>query len=313
MSHENLISLMRSHRGPRVDSLDAYFDEAGPEAWYRLIDVARMQPTLVDDQALDCARARVAQAPGCFFALLLTLAARDEPRKGMSLELFRRFLPEHPAEALQMAGIHLHEYCRLLDEEWLSTADRLFDRNPEGAWGIFESASMYRSNLVTDPQIESFEERRRERPRAYFVSLLSLAAQRPDRVAGLLERVLRAFPEHPAEAVEAASFSARSVAALLTPALVGAVVRHFEASPEKAWEFFDGAVRELPDLFDACLLDTLTARSSRGPGTLFSILRHLIGAQPDRGREIMDRYVALVRTHPEQGIQSARFGFQRED
>src|SRR5207237_922949 len=50
-----------------------------------------------------------------------------------------------------------------------------------------------------------------------------------------------------------------------------------------------------------------------GDGKVFSIVRHLMEAQPERLTSLMDRYVALVRRHPEKGIHSIRYSFQRED
>jgi hypothetical protein len=139
--------------------------------------------------------------------------------------------------------------------------------------------------------------------------MLSLVGQWPD----LMERVLRAFPEHPAAAVEAAAFIARSEAELQTPELVAALLRHFRENPDKAWEFFEGACRTRPEIFDAALLDALTAHTEQRPGTLPTILRHLIDVRKERIPELMDRFVAQVRRHPEEGIHRARYAFTRED
>jgi hypothetical protein len=309
MSHESLLARLRSHRGPEVSTLDEYFKTSGQEAWNRLNDVARGNPGAVDDEAVEWAAARIADAPGSLFHLLLTIAAKDEERRARMIARFRSLMPAHPGPALHCAGYNLHEYNFLLDDEWLAAADALFDHNPEGAWGIFESAAMYQKKYVSSALIDAFEARRAALPRDYFVSMLSLAGKRPE----LLARVLRAFPEHPAEAVDGTSFAARSEAPLLTPELVAAMLRHFDAAPEKAWEFFEGAVRARPEIFDSALLDALSARAIKEPGTIHSILRHLMDAQPDRTAPLMDRYVAMVRRHPEKGIHSVRYVFQRED
>src|SRR6185503_17468420 len=114
-------------------------------------------------------------------------------------------------------------------------------------------------------------------------SWLSLGHRFPE----LPSRVLRIFPDHPAAAVDGASFAARSEASLLTPELVAAVLRHFDAAPEKAWEFFDGAVRAKPSIFDDALVGALTGREDSGDGKIFSILRHLMEVQSDRLAPLM--------------------------
>jgi hypothetical protein len=309
MSHQALISLMRSRRGPEVGTLEEYFKEKGQEAWNRLNDVAHGNPSAVDDGVVEWAAARMAEAPGSFFYLLLNIAAKDENRREGMIARYRSLMPVHPGPALRCAGHNLHEYNFLLDDEWLAAADALFEHDPEGAWGIFEAAAMYRPKYVTPALVDAFEARRAAMPRDYFVSMLSLAGERPK----LLERVLRAFPQHPVEAVDGTSFAARSEAPLLRPELLAAVLRHFDAAPEKAWEFFEGAVRARPEIFDAALLDALTDRAAYGPGTIHSILRHLMDAQPDGAAALMDRYVAMVLRHPEKGIHSVRYAFQRED
>jgi hypothetical protein len=304
MDHKALISRMRSRHGPEVETLDEYLAEAGQEVFNRLNDVARSSPTSVDDAAVEWVVSRIAEAPGSVFYVLLNIAARDENRRERMIARYRSLMETHPAPALRCAGYNLHEYHRLLDAGWLAAADRLFDHDPEGAWGIFESAAMYEREFVTPELIEAFEKRRAAMPVDYFVSMLSLQ---------LLDRVLRAFPEHPAAAVEGTAQTARSEAALQTPEIVAAMLRHFDANAEKAWEFFDGAGRTRPELFDDTLLQALTAKTDKIPGTLFSILGHLIEVQRDRIPALLDRFVALVRRHPEEGIRVTRNQFARED
>ncbi len=287
-----LLSQIRDRRGPEAATLDEYLAKAGHEAWNRLRDVARRSPEAVTDEAVECAARRAAEAPGSFFALLLDLAARNPARRERLVLRFRELMPLHPGPALGAAGYNLHEYQAILDEGWITIARDFFDHNPEGAWGIVESAAMYQKHLVTDAIVDAFEPRRAAMPRDYFVTMFSLP--------GRLDRALLRFDEHPAEAVDAAAF-----AAIHTPELVAAVLRNFKAAPEKAWEFFEAAARTRPELFDAPLLDALTPH---GPGTLFSILRHLLP-----GPGILDRYVALLRCHPAKGIDSARYAFQGDD
>jgi hypothetical protein len=313
MAHESLLGLLRGGRGPEASSLEEHFGREGRGAWNRLCDIARQNPGAVPDEVVDWAAQRVAENPGSFFFLLLTLAGRDPERRGRLIALFRRLMPAHPGPALRVAGFNLHEYHHLLDPEWLDTASVLFDQDPEGAWGILESAAMYESHLVLPMHLEAFEPRRAAMPLDYFVTMFSLAAHRPAEAPGLLERTIRNFPEHPDWAVEGAAAAARGEAALLGPELVGAVLRHFEAKPVKAWEFFEGAVRARAEIFDEALLDRLTERTTEGPGTLFAILRHLVEVDPGRAGRLLDRFTELLRRHPERGIDSARYAFQGDD
>lgn len=306
MTHEQLISRMRSHRGPEAASLEEYFTNSGADVFHRMADVARSSPGLIDDVAVDWAMSRAAGSPGSVFAILVNLMAKAPERRAALLARCRSLLDAHPGPVLHSAGYWFHEFHPLLDEGWLAAADRLFDRDPEGAWGIFEAASMYESELITPALIESFEARRAAMPLDYFVSLVSLARQQPE----LLVRVLRAFPDHPAQAVEGTSFAARSEASLQTPEIMAAMLLHFAANPEKAWEFFDGAVRTRPEIFDDAMLDALTARTDIDPGRIFGILGHLLEKTPDRTTRLMDRYVELVRRHPEKGVHSVRYEFQ---
>jgi len=208
MSHELLISRMRLHRGPEVRSLDEFFAHSGEEVFNRMNDVARQSPQVVDDAAVEWAVGRIGDSPGSVFALLLNIAWKDEERRERMIARYRSLMEAHPKPALACAGYNLHEFHPLLDAQWLADADRLFDHDPDGAWGIFESAAMYEQEFITPALIEAFERRRAAMPRDYFVSLLSLAPRRPE----LLARVLKAFPDHPAEAVDGTSFAARSEA-----------------------------------------------------------------------------------------------------
>ncbi|RPH49021.1 MAG: hypothetical protein EHM91_03580 [Planctomycetota bacterium] len=106
---------------------------------------------------------------------------------------------------------------------------------------------------------------------------------------------------------------ARDQPELQTPEFVAAMLRHFDAAPEKAWEFFNGACWTRPEIFDDALLDALTVRTGPDAGAMFGILRHLIDVRKDGIPALMDRFVALVRHHPEKGIHDARYGFQRDD
>jgi len=309
MSHEHLLSRMRQHRGPEVRTLDEYFEKSGQEAFNRLNDVARQSPQLIDEDAVEWAVKRIADAPGSVFYLFLTVAFKDPARRPAMIDRCRSLLDTYPEKGIGCAGYNLHEYHPLLDAEWLAAAVRLFDHNPEGAWSIFKAASMYESHLITPELVEVFEARRGVRPFEYAVCMLSLGHRYPD----LPARILGMFSQHPAETVEAANFAARGEAALLTPELVAAVLRHFDANVEKAWEFFDGACRAKPSLFDDALLGALAARPESGDGKVFSILRHLMEQRPEQVPALMARYTALVRRHPDKGISSVRYAFQRDD
>jgi len=313
MDQKNLLSMLRTRRSPEVDTLDEYFAQAPDEAWERLFDVACSHTKALDDEALEWAIARMAASPGTVFAVLINLAAKEEDRRKPLLDRYLALLPFHPERGLGVAGYQMHQHNRLLEEPWLDAALAHYERNPEGAWGVFESAAMYRPRLIRPDHVEAFEARRAGMPVDYFTSMLSLAGHRPEQAAGLLERVLRAFPEHPAAAIEGACSAARSEEELLIPGLVEAMIRHFDAAPAKAWEFFEGACRVKFSIFDDALLTFLGGHAASGEGRVFSILELLIKAQPDRAPSLLDRYVGLVRLHPEHGIKAARNDFTRED
>ncbi|HEX7897543.1 MAG TPA: hypothetical protein VF950_07265 [Planctomycetota bacterium] len=299
-----LMDYLRRGRDVEAQTLEEYFEKGGFEPWNRLCDYARSNGARVDEETLKLAEREMARAPGSFFCLLLILAAKDPDRRGAAIAKIREHLHAHPKEALRTAGYNLHEFHSVLDRTWIEDAFRYHDHDPEGAWGILESAAMYESKLLRWKDVEFFDAHRDAWPRDYFVVLLSLAPKWADRAGDLLRRVVDAFDRHPAEAVEAAAFAASDVAASQTPELVAAVLRHFAANAEKAWEFFDGMSKSKPEAFDDALLDALTARTSDGPGKLFDILRKL-----DR----LERYTALARRHPKEGINHVRYAFQGED
>jgi hypothetical protein len=80
---------------------------------------------------------RIGDSPGSVFALLLNIAW-----KMRSAGEDDRAIPEPDGGSSEagagVAGYNLHEYHPLLDAQWLADADRLFDHDPDGAWGIFE-------------------------------------------------------------------------------------------------------------------------------------------------------------------------------
>ncbi len=304
---------MRQRHEASLRTLDDYYAVAPGEVLNRMCDVGRQSPSLVDEAAIDWASRHLDEHAGAFFALLIQIAARDEGRRAALLARYQALLRDHPSPALSAAGYHLHEHNALLDAGWIDLADRHFDANPDGAWGLFESAAMYRPAFITPDHVDRFEQRRATLPRDYFVSMLSLAGHWEDRTIEYLGRVLRAFPEHPAEAVDAAAFVAADSLALLSIEMVDAVLRHFEANAEKAWDFFQRAVKTRSALFDDALLDRLTEKTARDSGTLLFVLRRLMDSDPGRISGLMDRYVDLVRRHPEKGIQSTYYDFTRED
>jgi hypothetical protein len=308
MDQRSLISRMRSHRGPEFKTLDEYFAQAKLEVFNRMNDVARSSPADVNDEAVEWAVSRMDASPGSIFYLLLTLAAKDLGRRPAMIARYRTLMKVYPEPALKVAGHHLHEYHYLIDGEWLGAADKLFDQYPTGAWGIFEAAAMYEQVFMSPALVDAFEARRAAAPLSYFKSMLSLAPGRPE----VLRRVLRAIPDHPAAAVEGAAAVARDQAEIQTPEFMAAMLRHFEAAPEKAWEFFNGACSTQPEIFDDALLDALTARTETGPGAIFTIVLHLIDVRKDGIPALMDRFVALVRRHPETGIKDTRYGFLRD-
>ncbi|HVR82846.1 MAG TPA: hypothetical protein VMU54_00955, partial [Planctomycetota bacterium] len=313
MSHEQLISRMRQRQQAPFKSLDEYYAEAPGEVLNRMCDVGRQSPSLVDDAAIDWALRHLDEHAGSFFALLIQIAARDPNRRAALLSQYHSLLGQHPSPALSVAGYQLHEHNALLDSSWIELADRHFDANPDGAWGIFESAAMYRPEHLTPEDVTRFEKRRAAIPRDYFVSMLSLAGHWRVRTTEYLGRVLGAFPEHPAEAIDGAAFVAADSKALLTNELVESVLRYFEKNAEKAWEFFRRAVKTRPEFFDDAMLDRLTEKSAKEPGTLLFIIRSMIDATPDRSSDLMDRYVEFIRRHPEKGIHDACYDFTRED
>ena len=277
------------------------FEKANHEAWSSLRGQARKGA--VSEDALETASRERHRAPGAYFALLLDVAFKDRSRREAMVKRFREDWRSHPAEALGAAGYNLHEYHPLLDEGWMDFAREAYAHDPEGAWGILESAAMYETRLVTPELLAFFEARKADLPRDHFVVLLSLAEKREGERAERLERVLRDFDAYPAAAVEAASFIARDQKTLLIPPLVDAVLRNFGANAPKAWEFFDGLSRAHPEGIDDALLEALSGRPET-PGTLFSILSR---------QQAIGRYTALLRRHPKEGIEHARYAFSRED
>jgi hypothetical protein len=310
MKGHRLLHFVRTHHGDPLESLDAYFEQSKHEAWSLLRQHSRSDPGIIDEVALEVVVRRRAEMPGAFFALLLDVAAKDEERRAAMIALFRKHLPELPAGAMGAAGYNLHEFNFLLDTQWIADAKTHFDADPEGAWGIVESAAMYRPHVLTPSDVDWFETKRERLPRDYYVVLLSLASHWEDRRAEYLSRVLDRFDEAPSAAVEAAAFAACDDENLLTPGLVAAVVRHLEANAEKAWEFFDGASRSKPAIFDDVLLDVL---APRGPGSIFGILRHLMTVFPERQSVLLDRYAAAMRRYPKEGIERGRYAFERHD
>src|SRR5579859_1085466 len=303
---------MRQRHEAPFKNLDEYYAAAPGEVLNRMCDVGRQSPSLIDDAAIEWALGHLEQYPGSFFALLIQIAARDPDRRAALLSRYQSLLQEHPASALSVAGNYLHEYNALLDSGWIELADRHFDANPDGAWGIIESAAMYRPSTLTPDLVDRFEKRRAAIPRDYFVSMLSLAEHWSDRTSEYLGRVLRAFPEHPAEAIDGASSVAADSQTLLTAELAEVVLAHFEKNPEKAWEFFQRAVKTRSELFSDVLLDRLTEKTAKDLGTLLPIVRGLMDAFRDRTSDLMDRYVDLVRRHPEKGIHDTCYDFTRE-
>lgn len=243
------------------------------------------------------------------------LAARDQTRRERLAGDCLAFLAVHPGEALRAAGYQLHEYHRLIDARWITAAKKHYANDTEGAWGVLEAAAMYEPEFLTPEDIPWFDARRHDQPRDHVVVMLSLAKQWPNQRATLITLAVRAFDDHPAEALAGASHTARSEAELLTPELMAAVVRHLsptsdDAARKAAWELLDGASRTAAQHFTDALLDHLDAVAMKAPGTLFSILRHLMDLEPERLPALRRRFAALMRRHHQAGVEAAFYGFQ---
>ncbi|MEK7468027.1 MAG: hypothetical protein AAB074_11480 [Planctomycetota bacterium] len=313
MAPDRLLHYIRYWRGPEAASLDEYLEKAGQDAWNKLCDTARSQPAMIDDEVVAWLIANAHRAPGSVVASFLQVARQDHHRRAALSEAAREVIARNEGKGLGAAGYHLHECHYVLDNEWISVARAWFDADPEGAWGIVEAAAMYEPEFLLPVHVDWFEAKRAAMPADYFVTMLSLAGHRPAEAPGLVERALRHFDEHPVAAVEGACRAARDDAALLVPALIDAVLRNISGNTGKGWEFFDGAARAKPVAFDEALLDRLDAAASTDAGTLFSVLRSLMRADADRVPRLMDRYVALLRRHPEKGIDAVRYAFQQEE
>ena len=291
-------------------SLEEYLLQKQQAAWDRIRNLAPRYAHLLDDEMLDWLAGRIDQAPHSYCALLLDVAAADEHRQEQVVKRFRQLLPAHAEAALSAAGYNLHRYCRLLDGTWIDDALRYVDVVPEGAWGIFTAAAMYQPSAIAQAHLDGFTARRAAFPREYCTALLALAGHRPEQARELLAAVMPMFISAPLAAVTAAAAVASDQAALQTSELVSAVRRHADADPEQAWKFLAGVARMRPDICDDAWLDELNA--CPGPGTLFTIVRHLMDVHPLRLSGLMDRYVALVRRYPEAGINDAFYSFQHD-
>ncbi len=317
MADAFLLQILQSDRHGRrgdaaVSTLDEYLDRSGGEGWNRIRDNARVRPYLVDDDTLEALQRRMAEAPASFFALLLDVAAKDAERREALVGRYLALLPRFTAPALDTAGYNLHEYCALLDASWLAAVAEHGASSPEGAWGICESAAMYRPALILSEHLAWMERHRTAAPKSHGVALLSLAGHRPDEASVLIASVLRVVAEHPAASLEAIAAVAADQGALQVPELVAAVRAHLPAAPEAGWKFFAGAAHARPELFDDAMLDALGALAVTEPGTLLTILRRLIDVHPQRARALFDRYVALVLRFPKPGIHSVKYSFQHD-
>lgn len=304
---------MRGYRDHGLRTLDEYVEKAGQEAWNRLCDVARRSSELFDEGIVAWMLANASQAPGSVVCALIQVARQDRGRREALSRAAKEVIAANKGDGLGAAGYHLHECNVVLDHEWLAVARAWYDADPEGAWGILESAAMYRPEFVLPVHLEWFEPRRAAGAVDWFTTLFSLARHDPSEAPRLVERALRQFGEHPAAAVEGAYRAASDVKELLSPALLDAVQHHLAANAEKGWDFFEAAVRKSPELFDDALLDRLNAAATTEPKSLFSVLRVLMSEDGDRRRGIMDRYVALIRRFPAEGIDASRYAFQRDD
>ncbi|HEX3133465.1 MAG TPA: hypothetical protein VHX44_07765 [Planctomycetota bacterium] len=315
--HRRLLSRLPERRGAEIASLEAWFAEHGQNSWNRLHDVGRNDPTLIDDEAVAIATTHAAESPGSHAALLIMLAARDEKRRKLLVDACLAHLARHPGPTLRAAGYQLHEYHCLIDARWIAAAKTHYTCDTEGAWGVLEAAAMYESEFLTADDIPWLDARRHDQPRDHAIALLSLAKHWPAQRDELIALALRALDEHPATALSGIAQTARDDAELLTPALVSAVVRHLcttheEAIHKPAWELLGGASTAAPAHFTDALLDQLDCATANGPGSLFTILRHLMGTEPTRMPALRTRFAALMCRHPQAGVEAAFYGFQGE-
>jgi hypothetical protein len=315
--HRRLLARLGERHQPPVEHLEAWFALHGQRAWNRLHDVGRGDPTLIDDDAVAIASVHAGESADSHAALLIMLAARDSARRARLVEACLVHLARHPGPSLRAAGYHLHEYHRLIDARWISVAKTHYTDDTDGAWGVLEAAAMYQPEFLTPEDIPWFDARRHDQPRDHAVVMLSLAKHWPTQREALITLAVRAFDEHPAEALAGASQTARDEADLLTSELVAAVARHLstthdDATRKAAWELLGGASQAAAQHFTDALLDRLDAVAITEPGTLFTILRHLMDVEPARLPALRRRFAAQMRRHHQAGVEAAFYGFQGE-
>jgi len=290
--------------------LTTLLDAQGEKAWDQLRDSARRSPSVFSDQALALLGEHASEAPRTFFALLLDIAARDPLRHDVAVALFMRLMPVHVAEALASAGYNLHEYCRILSADWVALAMRHVDANPQGAWGILDSAAMYRPGLILPEHGAWMDAHRGGAPRSFFIAMFSLAGSSSDPDQQLLGRALQAWPEHPVEAIDAAAMMVSSHPTILVAELGALALRFHATNPERSWEFFASAAGVNERFMTDDLLRSLEQLAQASPGTIFGILNALIISRPDQAPELLERYAALVLRHPAAGIHGIKYHFQ---
>jgi len=278
----------------------------GQKAWNNLREAARSWPEAFDDAVLDKIAARASDTPGLVFGALLDVAGRDQKRTAQLVERYRGLMKKFPGPGLAAAGYNLHEYCRILDADWIAAARAHYDADPEGGWGIMTSAASYAPRLLTDADVAWFEERWEADPEAYFTMALQLASHDAARREKLLALALGRFDKRPAEAVKAAAGVSRDKA-MLRPDLFAAVLRSLESNPEKGWDYFSGASYETAEPFDEAALDALAAKLATGAGSYFALLHRVAERDAARAPAVLERFARLIPRDPKAGVYQAYY------
>jgi hypothetical protein len=277
--------------------------------WENIRTRARRAPESVDDATLDAYIARIDEAEGTLFALLMDVAGRDPRRAPALMARYRSLMETRGAAGLAAAGYNLHEYgAALMDADWLRAAIDRFDDNPEGAWGIATAAAWHEPALLGEAELRFFEARAEAHPGACVEMLLLAAGGDPTRTDELVRRAIPHIERRPAETLRGASLAARHHdERLMRGDLVETAARHVAADPENGWELLGAAARRAPELFTDALLDLLTERAASGPKAFFGVLHRLAAAEPARERALMARYVAMLPAFPASALDEAYY------
>ncbi|MBI2922919.1 MAG: hypothetical protein HYY18_17835 [Planctomycetes bacterium] len=252
--------------------------DANPEgAWGVAASAARHAPEALLPADVEFFAERRAGGPQAYFEMLFSLACHDDARREDLVARALRDFDAWPKDAVEGAYDSARDDPNVLRPALVAAVVRHAAAAPEKAWDFFDAAARTVPALFDPATLDALEKLAATGPRKFFGVLHILSEKDP----AVLDRFVRAFPAHPADAIDEAYYLAHNRGEHLRLDLVDAVCRHFAASAYHAFDILRAVLEHRPELLRPHHVEAALAAVPHATNRAFGFFRRLLELRPE--------------------------------